>query len=384
MSAAWPGPRLRVALVSGLLIKHDAISNSVRLKLDLLRRLRDTGSPIEVTAFVLGTEEEGSDVIRVGGVTDLAIHPRFHGADVYVFEFGIYYQLFDAVFLLADPSRVLAVYHNITPLELVVEPSARAAVERAMVQKHNLVQAGRIICDSELNRDDLVEFGIEPERLTVHHLPPARPPRPRRSRSAGDPVELTYLGRIVRPKGILDLLAAVEQLHASGVAGFSVSVIGSPLFSEPEVVAELEQAPARGLPIRYLGELDDDAVAEHFAGVDALVVPSYHEGYCVPVVEAYAAGCQVVAYDAGNLPHVVGGGGQVVATGDVAGLAAAMQRVVESAGSGEVPVTGGWLTTAEWRDLVGAHLADYTAERYEQAFLDELLVASGSLMGAGR
>jgi glycosyltransferase involved in cell wall biosynthesis len=381
VSVTWSGPRLRVALVSGLLIKHDAISNSVRLKLDLLRRLRAEGNPIDVTAFVLGTEEVSDDVVRVGSVTDLAVHPRFRGADVHVFEFGIYYQLFDALFLLDDPSRVVAVYHNITPLDLVVEPSARAAVERALVQKHNLVRAGRIICDSELNRDDLVDFGIEPDRLVVHHLPPARPSRRRRERTADEPVELTFLGRIVRPKGVPDLLAAIERLRAAGVTGFSVSVIGSPLFSEPAVIADLEQAEAAGAPVRYLGELDDDAVADHFATVNALVVPSYHEGYCVPVVEAYAAGCQVVAYDAGNLPHVVDGAGQVVPTGDVAALAAAMERVIASAGSGQVPVTGGAVTESEWRRRVAAHLDDYTAERYEQAFLDVLRDASGALTG---
>ena len=45
---------------------------------------------------------------------------------------------------------------------------------------------------------------------------------------------------------------------------------------------------------------------------DVLVVTSAHEGFCVPVVEAMAAGLPVVAVDQGSLPEVLGDAGVLV------------------------------------------------------------------------
>ena len=41
------------------------------------------------------------------------------------------------------------------------------------------------------------------------------------------------------------------------------------------------------------------------AGV--FVLPTRHEGFCVPIVEALAAGCKVIACDNSNTPAVTGG-----------------------------------------------------------------------------
>jgi glycosyltransferase involved in cell wall biosynthesis len=383
MTPVWRGGPLRVALISGVLVRHDAISNSLSLKLDLLRRLRDAGAPIEVTAFVRATDRDDPEVVTVHDVSDLARHPGFRFANVHLFEFGIYYDLFDAIFLLPERRRVLAVYHNITPMELVKDPAIREAVRRALIQKNNLVQAGRVICDSEYNRDDLLAFGLEPERLAVHHLPPARAALPRAVRRPDDPIDLVFLGRLVRPKGVPDLLGACMRLCNRGVEDFVVHLVGAPSFSEADVMAEARYRASRMPQVHFAGELDDEEIAALMSRADALVIPSYHEGYCVPVVEAYTAGCQVVAYDSTNLPNVVGDVGLLVPVGDVDGLTDALDAVIASGRSARagkpvlVPTAGGDRPIEEWRVAVSRHLADYQADTYFEAFLAELAIAAG-------
>ena len=44
----------------------------------------------------------------------------------------------------------------------------------------------------------------------------------------------------------------------------------------------------------------------------------------MPVLEALASGCKVISYDNSNLPAISGGLAQLVPTGDVAALAAAI------------------------------------------------------------
>ena len=57
-------------------------------------------------------------------------------------------------------------------------------------------------------------------------------------------------------------------------------------------------------------------MAEAYATSDVLVVASEHEGFCVPVVEAMAAGLPVVAFDQGAVPEVLGDAGVLVTTRD--------------------------------------------------------------------
>jgi glycosyltransferase involved in cell wall biosynthesis len=130
---------------------------------------------------------------------------------------------------------------------------------------------------------------------------------------------------------------------------------------------------------------EDAAMAELFERTDALVVPSYHEGYCVPVVEAYGFGRFVIAYDAGNLPNIVAGLGLVVPTGDVDALEAAVLRLADaldgsrSGGALVLPTMRGKLSGDDWSSAVRSHLLGYSAANFERRFLallGDLIAAS--------
>jgi glycosyltransferase involved in cell wall biosynthesis len=374
---------LRVALCSGILVRHDAISDSLRTKLDLLERWCAGGRPVEVVAFVQHTDGRRPAVAVTPTAAALAGHPAFAAAHLHVFEFGIHYDLFDAAFLVRPPARRIAVYHNVTPLELVEGDIAGAAVARALRQKANLELMDHVACDSEYNRDDLIAFGLPPERLSVLHLPA---PSPGVVRAPGRPrdqrVELLFVGRFVRSKGVLDLLEAVGRLHEREPGSFRLTLAGNQTFSDPAVLAAVREV-ARRAPstVRFAGEPDDRRLAELMAASDVLVIPSYHEGYCLPVVEAYAFGCQVTAYDAGNLPNVVGHHGLVVPTGEVDALTAALREQIVALSvarradvAAKVPTIDGPVEADAWRRNVAEHLRAYSAEAYERGFR-ELVVA---------
>jgi glycosyltransferase involved in cell wall biosynthesis len=369
---------VRVALLSGACVRYDAISYSMWLKLELLRSLRDAGYPVDVRAFVQGTDLDDPD-IRVRSLRDLVLDPDFSSSDVVVYEYGIAYELFDSLFLLRDHQRSVGIYHNLTPLEFVQWPAGRKGVRDGVLRRQNLARLDHVACDSEFNRQDLVDCGLPEERLSVLSLPPrVSLPGANSVDWSADPVELLFVGRLVKAKGVHDLLEAVRLLGAEGESGFRLTLAGSVRWSEADTIelARKAAADSRTGAIRITVDPDDAKLERLYRDSSVFVMPSYHEGYCLPVLEAFHARCQVVASDAGNLPEIVCGLGQHVEAGNVPALAKALRRAIEGAravradqGAERVPTAGGELALDEWIEAVERHVERHSRERYVQEFL---------------
>jgi glycosyltransferase involved in cell wall biosynthesis len=379
----------RIGLLSGACVQYDAISYSLRLKLELLRRLRRAGHGVTANVFVHGTDLEDPE-IRVRSLRELLLDPEFVAADVLVYEYGIAYDLFDSIFALGEHQRTIGIYHNVTPPELVDRPETKQAVRDGLLRRHNLALLDHVACDSEVNRQDLVACGIPEERLSVLWLPPrASQPQVHVPQWGVDPVEILFVGRLVRAKGVLDLLEAATSLRRAGERHFRVTLAGSERWSEPETIETLRRAEqASPGSVRIVTDPDDAALETLYRASAIFAIPSYHEGYCLPVLEALHAGCQIVGSDAGNLPELVGDVGQVVPTGDVAQLSRAMKRAIEAVrgvadGSRdvEIPVTRDVIEFSEWRERVATHLERHSRRQYEETLLT-ILGEVGTELGA--
>jgi glycosyltransferase involved in cell wall biosynthesis len=96
----------------------------------------------------------------------------------------------------------------------------------------------------------------------------------------------------------------------------------------------------------------DEDLADIYAGAEALVVTSHHEGFCLPLVEAAAVGCPVIVADFPVAHEVIGTGASYFRAGDAEALA-------ELLVAPEVWVRGGARAVRTWRDT-----ARETAEVY--------------------
>jgi glycosyltransferase involved in cell wall biosynthesis len=367
---------LRVALVSGACVRYDAISYSLRLKLDLLRSLRQAGRDLEVGVFVQGTDLDDPE-IRVLSLRDLLLDPDFTDSNLVIYEYGLAYELFDSLFALGPSQRSIGIYHNVTPLELVQLPDARERVKAGHLLRHNLALLDHVACDSEFNRSDLLDCGLPEERLSVLSLPPlATLPLVTDVGWSVDPVEILFVGRLVKAKGVHDLLRAASLLAADEGRGVRLTLAGSTRWSDPSTIDAVQSAAAgQRSNLRIVLDPDDEMLERLYRSSSILAMPSYHEGYCLPVLEAFHAGCQVVAYDSGNLTTIVAGLGQIVPTGDVPGLAWALQRAIAGvrslAGgptSSLIPTSNDELNLAEWRAAVKRHVERHSHELYSRDF----------------
>ncbi|NUR02836.1 MAG: glycosyltransferase [Streptomyces sp.] len=179
----------------------------------------------------------------------------------------------------------------------------------------------RFFCISAAQRDTLVRAGMPAERLVVKHNFVPDPG----DRRAGEGEHLLYLGRLAEAKGVRLLMAAWDELAASGGVGVPLVIAGTgPL--EPEVTA---WAAGRD-DVRYVGLLDTAECQKAIAQSVAVVAPStWLEAFGLVVVEAMAAGVPVVAAGHGAFVELVEDGmtGLLHQPGESASLASCIRRI---------------------------------------------------------
>jgi glycosyltransferase involved in cell wall biosynthesis len=94
-------------------------------------------------------------------------------------------------------------------------------------------------------------------------------------------------------------------------------------------LARLQVPPLAGT-VEYTGYIEDSERRATYEGARLLVLPSWHEGFGLPALEAMALGVPVVVSNRGALPEVVGDAGLQIAPDDTRALAAAMAAVIDN------------------------------------------------------
>ena len=110
---------------------------------------------------------------------------------------------------------------------------------------------------------------------------------------AKPPVKICYAGKMSRPKGVPELLSALQALiDDPEVPAFEVSLAGG--CQDEAVMDMLEHLPDN---IVWLGQVPQERLAQIFRSNDIFVLPSYFEGLPLVLIEAMASGMVPVSTD---------------------------------------------------------------------------------------
>jgi len=82
--------------------------------------------------------------------------------------------------------------------------------------------------------------------------------------------------------------------------------------------------------VLYLGYVREDPLAGLYANAELFVLPSFEEGFGLPVLEAMASGTPVIASDGGALPEIVGDAGMVFRRSDPKNLSETIRECLDN------------------------------------------------------
>jgi glycosyltransferase involved in cell wall biosynthesis len=202
----------------------------------------------------------------------------------------------------------------------------------ALTRKYIPRYADRFILVSQFQREFIGRQGVDVTRMPILYNPidterlsPSAEARTRLREALGiAPAEvvLGYVGRMVRLKGIFQLLEASEQVLAA-VPECRLLWVGDGQ-DLPQLRARVAASAQRA---RHLFSGWNADVRAVYAALDVAVVPSVYPDPCPRVpVEAQACGTAVVCSDAGGLRETFAPGlsGLLTPEGDAAALATAL------------------------------------------------------------
>ena len=164
----------------------------------------------------------------------------------------------------------------------------------------------------------------------------ARPTGRRRQGPSGNGYIL-FFGTLEPRKNVGGLLDAYERLIADREARSErrpipdLVLAGKATEDARPWLERLTRSPLAGRA-RHIGYVEPSDRQALYAGARLLVIPSFHEGFGMTVLEAMALGVPVVASNRGALPEVLGDAGPLVDPGDPAAIGAAIGRLLDDDG----------------------------------------------------
>ena len=174
-------------------------------------------------------------------------------------------------------------------------------------------KAKRIITVSDYSANDISEtYGIE--RSLIDVAPNGRNDAYRplfddekvntRNKHSMGLTYFVFIGNFSFRKNIHGIIEAYDQYRQAGGTS-NLLLVGNPLWTYPEMDAALSNSNFAD-QIILTGHLAIEELTLVLGAAQALIFPSYFEGFGIPIVEAFAAGTPVICSDQTSLPEVAG------------------------------------------------------------------------------
>jgi len=183
-----------------------------------------------------------------------------------------------------------------------VERSLRFRLGR-FLERYTLSRASRVICVTRALAPYAQRFGARSVEVIYNRVYCEQFGEAVRRRD-GSPRRILSVGRLVSNKDHACILRAIEGLDVD------LTIIGDgPLRPSLEALAARLGMADR---IRFIPSVPHREIQRYYAEADLFAIATRYEGFCIPVLEAMAAGLPVVASDLPPIREILDGAGHLV------------------------------------------------------------------------
>jgi len=203
--------------------------------------------------------------------------------------------------------RLLVTIHDVLHLAM---PQYMPGMHKRLYAKLLLAAVRRkataVICNSRFTAGELMRVvGVPASRIEVIHMGVDEGwfAVEERTRPHGKPY-FVFVGNVKEHKNVAGLVDALRRI-ADKVPHDLVIVGKKEGFITGDRKVE-DGAAALGGRVKFTGLVDDALLKRYVACADALVLPSFYEGFGFPPLEAMACGCPAIVSDRASLPEICG------------------------------------------------------------------------------
>jgi glycosyltransferase involved in cell wall biosynthesis len=223
--------------------------------------------------------------------------------DVLLVHYSAYAPKLRAVLEL--PQRKLLISHNITPARWFWDHDPQAGVVCALGRKQLPQFAAAVDVAAGVSLYNAQEFGSDVVIPILFDPSGLGTPGPLLEAGAEAPTIL-FVGRLAPHKRQDAVIRAFELYRRRHAPGARLVLVGAPINwpydAAMRVLAE-EISPGR---VTIESGLTPDQLAGRWRSAHAFLCMSEHEGFCIPLLEAFHFGVPVIARAIGGVPEVAG------------------------------------------------------------------------------
>ncbi|MGC1381337.1 MAG: glycosyltransferase family 1 protein [Candidatus Baltobacteraceae bacterium] len=189
------------------------------------------------------------------------------------------------------PPRFVITIHDLIHLRFPEYFKRKVRPYYATIVRRACARARRVITDDARTVEDLVTFlGVERAKIRVIPLGVAERFSQASAPFAAPRPYLLYVGNHREHKNLATLFTAWSALP--GRCRVDLYLTGA-----DDLGGELQRLSSGDRAVVALGDVPEERLVSLYAGARALVQPALREGFGLPMLEAMAAGCPVVASD---------------------------------------------------------------------------------------
>lgn len=238
------------------------------------------------------------------------------------------------------PKKSYVMIHDIAFMHRPEDYSPSEAKFLQWITRYTLKRAFAVLTPSEYTKKDLIEtFQFPAEKIFPVPLAANKAFLSKNiDTSLKDKVKklyritspyIIYIGRLQAKKNISGIIESFAQIHrkAPHFSSLKLVLVGPPNYGW-EKAQQIIQKNHLSDAVLLLNYVDQKYLPALLSQAEALIFPSFYEGFGIPILEAQMCGVPVITSNTTSMPEVAGEGALLVDPLNTAEIAQALQEVL--------------------------------------------------------